>query len=119
MVLSGMLRGSGVELSFAGNGAEAVTLWRELKPDLILMDISMPGMDGKEAARIIRAAEADQPGRVPIIALTAHAMTGDEAAILASGMDLCLTKPVRRRDLFRVFEQFSLSLPPAERPDAP
>ncbi|MGN0932200.1 ATP-binding protein [Falsigemmobacter intermedius] len=119
MVLSGMLRGSGVELSFAGNGAEAVTLWRELKPDLIFMDISMPGMDGKEAARIIRAAEADQPGRVPIIALTAHAMTGDEAAILASGMDLCLTKPVRRRDLFRVFEQFSLSLPPAERPDAP
>jgi len=119
MVLTGMLRGSGIELSFAANGAEAVALWRELQPDLIFMDISMPGMDGKEAARIIRAAEAQQQGRVPIVALTAHAMEGDEAEILAAGIDLCLTKPVRRRDLLRVFEQFRLSLPPAERPDAP
>jgi len=60
------------------------------------MDVSMPEMDGKEATRAIRALEAESGGKVPICALTAHAMDGDSEEILAAGMDHYLTKPLRK-----------------------
>ena len=85
-----------IDLTFAGNGREAVDLWRSVAPDLIFMDISMPEMDGREAARAIRAEEARRGGRVPIVALTAHALDGDAEAALAAGIDRYLTKPLRR-----------------------
>jgi signal transduction histidine kinase/CheY-like chemotaxis protein len=85
-----------IDLSFAANGREAVEMFGTLKPDLIFMDISMPEMDGREAARAIRRIEADTGTHVPIIALTAHAMDGDAEGILAAGIDEYMTKPLRK-----------------------
>lgn len=79
----------------AGNGAEAIELWRKHEPELIIMDNQMPVMDGFEAARTIREEEKRQEMKhVPIIALTANAMTEDRSRSLHSGMDDYLTKPV-------------------------
>ena len=102
LVFGKMVRDLDIELEFAANGHEAVALWRSFRPDLIFMDISMPEMDGKEATRAIRAAEAETGGHVPIIALTAHAMDGDEAEILASGIDRYMTKPLRKNAIVQV-----------------
>jgi CheY-like chemotaxis protein len=91
-----MVKGLDIELTFAENGQEAVDLFQSLAPDVIFMDISMPEMDGKEATRAIRAIEAQSGRHVPIVAMTAHAMTGDDAEILAAGLDHYLTKPLRK-----------------------
>nr|WP_283258456.1 response regulator [Pseudomonas sp. GX19020] len=100
LVMQKMLRPLDVELRFAGNGHEALAEWESYRPDLIFMDISMPGMDGHEATRAIRESEAARGLRpVPIIALTAPAMEGDEEGILPSGMDSYLTKPLRRSEI--------------------
>lgn len=100
LVLQKMLRSLDIELRFAGNGLEALAEWESYKPDLIFMDISMPVMDGREATRAIRESEAARGLKpVPIIALTAHAMEGDEEGILASGMDRYLTKPLRKSEI--------------------
>ncbi len=100
LVFRKMIGGLDIDLQFAGNGREAVDLWRSFRPDLIFMDISMPEMDGRAAARAIRAIE-DERGlpRVPIVALTAHAMDGDSDSILASGIDHYLTKPLRKAEI--------------------
>jgi len=103
LVLSNMLKGLEIDLTFAENGAEAVRLYGEIAHDLIFMDISMPEMDGKEATRHIRA--AGKPGaRVPIVAMTAHALAGDEAEIRAAGLDEYMTKPLRKAELRRHLE---------------
>ncbi len=96
LVFRKMVKDFAIDLTFAGNGREAVELWQSLAPDMIFMDISMPEMDGRDAARAIRAAEGDGGRHVPIVALTAHAMEGDETDILAAGIDHYLTKPLRR-----------------------
>jgi signal transduction histidine kinase/CheY-like chemotaxis protein len=97
LVFQKMVKDFDIDLVFACNGREAVDLWKTHKPDLIFMDISMPEMDGRDAARAIRAAEtAASRARVPIVALTAHAMEGDEQGILAAGIDRYLTKPLRK-----------------------
>jgi hypothetical protein len=96
LVFRKMVKDLEIDLSFANNGVEAVDMFRSLKPDLIFMDISMPEMDGRDAARAIRAIEARQGGHVPIVALTAHAMEGDAEGILAAGIDEYLTKPLRK-----------------------
>jgi len=98
LVFSKMLTGLDIELQFAQNGREAVEVFHSFRPDMIFMDISMPEMDGKEATRTIRAAE-DPGAHVPIVAMTAHAMQGDEADILAAGLDHYLTKPLRKADI--------------------
>ena len=96
LVFQKMVRESQIDLQFASNGLEAVAQFQSFAPDLIFMDISMPEMDGKDAARAIRALEAGGPAHVPIVALTAHAMDGDEVAILAAGIDRYMTKPLRK-----------------------
>jgi signal transduction histidine kinase/DNA-binding response OmpR family regulator len=96
LVFRKMVKDLHIDLHFADNGREAVELYGSLKPDLIFMDISMPEMDGKEAARAIRGLEAGTDAHIPIIALTAHAMDGDDTSILAAGIDKYLTKPLRK-----------------------
>ncbi len=92
LVFQKMVRDMDIDLCFADNGRIAVEKFQSFQPDLIFMDISMPEMDGKEAARMIRA----MGSRVPIVALTAHAMEGDAETILAAGIDRYLTKPLRK-----------------------
>ncbi|MEO0380197.1 MAG: response regulator, partial [Pseudomonadota bacterium] len=77
----------------------AVELFQSFVPDMIFMDISMPIMDGKEAATKIREIEEESGGHIPIVALTAHAMDGDDQGILASGIDHYLTKPLRKPEI--------------------
>jgi len=96
LVFRKMVKHLTIDLEFACNGREAVKLYSEFRPDVIFMDISMPEMDGKEATAAIRKLEADDSGKVPIIALTAHAMDGDAEMILAAGLDEYLTKPLRK-----------------------
>ena len=99
LVFSKMVKDADIQLEFATNGLEAVDLFQSFAPDMIFMDISMPKMDGKEATRKIRALEADSGTHVPIVALTAHAMDGDDQGILASGIDHYLTKPLRKPEI--------------------
>jgi signal transduction histidine kinase/DNA-binding response OmpR family regulator len=105
LVFQKMVRDLSIELVFANNGLEAVDLYQSYKPDLIFMDISMPEMDGRDAARAIRALE--KPGvHLPIVALTAHAMDGDAEGILAAGIDRYMTKPLRRVAILDVLAEF-------------
>ena len=91
-MLSRRLIRRGFELCFAGDGAEAVARTREQKPDLVLMDLSLPIMDGWEATRRIKADPTTSA--IPVIALTAHAMSGDREKALAAGCNDYDTKPV-------------------------
>ncbi|MFN3292673.1 MAG: response regulator [Gemmobacter sp.] len=116
LVFRKMVRDLDIELEFAGNGHEAVELWRRFRPDMIFMDISMPEMDGRQAAAAIRAAEAGTGQHVPIVALTALALEGDEAAILAAGIDRYMTKPLRKSAIARTIAELC---PPAARPVGP
>ena len=93
------LRAKGYEVYVARDGHEAVQLGRELRPDAILMDIQMPGMDGLTAIRTLRADPSAEAQRVPIIALTALAMTGDRQRCIDAGADEYLAKPVSLRQL--------------------
>jgi CheY-like chemotaxis protein len=68
------------------------------------MDVQMPEMDGFEAARAIRKDEAGRKKHIPIIAMTAHAMTGDRGRCIAAGMDGYITKPIRAHDLLSLVE---------------
>lgn len=113
LVFSKMIKDLDIELAFAENGHEAVDLYRKFIPDIIFMDISMPGMDGKEATQTIRAIETASGSHVPIVAMTAHAMDGDDKAILASGLDHYLTKPLRK-DAIRA--HILSACPPEARP---
>lgn len=96
LVFRKMVKDLHIEIQFANNGLEAVAAFKEFKPDMIFMDISMPKMDGKEATGKIRELEKEQGGHIPIIALTAHAMTGDADGILSAGLDHYMTKPLRK-----------------------
>ncbi|WP_420557256.1 response regulator [Roseovarius sp.] len=99
LVFSRMVKALDIDLKFAVNGEEAVAFYRSFRPDIVFMDISMPEMDGKDAARAIRALEAESGGHVPIVAMTAHAMDGDEDEILSAGIDHYLSKPLSKRAL--------------------
>ena len=97
LVFSKMVKDLNIQLEFANNGLIAVEKFQSFQPDMIFMDISMPEMDGKDATRTIRDIEEKQClPRVPIVALTAHAMAGDDTEILAAGLDYYLTKPLRK-----------------------
>ncbi|WP_133486752.1 ATP-binding protein [Aliiroseovarius marinus] len=101
LVFSKLVKSLNIDLRFANNGLEAVEAFLDFKPDLIFMDISMPEVDGKEATRRIRLIEQDQNmPRTRIVALTAHAMTGDAEEVMAFGLDNYLTKPLRKSVIF-------------------
>jgi PAS domain S-box-containing protein len=92
-VASTILKSRGHAVVLAETGSDAVSLATQHDFDVILMDIQMPGLDGIQATAQIRAAEQEGRKRVPILALTAHALAGDEARFLAAGMDGYLSKP--------------------------
>ena len=91
-MLSRRLRRKGFEVILAVDGAEGVAKAQSESPDLILMDMSLPVMDGWEATRQIKASDAS--ASIPIIALTAHAMAGDREKAMRAGRDDYDTKPV-------------------------
>jgi len=94
LVFGQILNGLGLSYRIAGNGRTAVEMYRSLHPKLILMDVSMPEMNGYEATRAIRAIEASSGGHIPIIGVTAHALKGDRDKCVEAGMDDYLPKPV-------------------------
>jgi PAS domain S-box-containing protein len=93
----------------AENGEEAVQKYKENDVDIILMDIQMPVMDGYEAAKQIRKLEADskKQERIPIIALTAHALESYRERSYSSGMDDCLTKPINPENLYQLVHRLT------------
>lgn len=101
-MLSRRLLRKGYEVVMAFDGAEGVRLAGLEKPDLILMDMSLPIIDGWEATRRIKADAALQP--IPIIALTAHAMSGDREKALEAGCDDYDTKPIELPRLLEKME---------------
>src|SRR5512146_1982907 len=101
-MLSRRLARKGYEIALALDGREGVTMATAGGYDLILMDMSLPEIDGWEATRQVRAAETGR--RVPIIALTAHAMSGDREKAMAAGCDDYDTKPVELERLLGKIE---------------
>ncbi|MBB4659985.1 PAS domain-containing hybrid sensor histidine kinase/response regulator [Parvularcula dongshanensis] len=95
LVVKTMLTGSGYAVHFANNGEEAVALFAELSPEVVLMDVSMPIMDGFAATAAIRAS-GSAGARVPIIGVTAHALADDRQKCLKAGMSDYLAKPIKR-----------------------
>ena len=96
-MLSRRLLKQGFEMVIAVDGEQAIDLARSEAPDLILMDISLPGLDGWEATRLLKA--MPETRSIPIIALTAHAMAGDREKSLAAGCNDYDTKPIDFRRL--------------------
>jgi two-component system, sensor histidine kinase and response regulator len=100
-----LLERRGYNVSVAGNGKEALVAMERERFDLILMDVQMPEMDGFQATATIRRKERSGGGHVPIIALTAHALKGDEERCLAAGMDAYISKPIRTNEMFATIER--------------
>ncbi|AYG66957.1 MULTISPECIES: response regulator [unclassified Rhizobium] len=96
IVFTQILQATGLRFLVVENGQAAVDAWRQLRPSLILMDVSMPVMNGHQATRMIRQFEAqvEQGWHVPIIGVTAQALDVDRIACMQAGMDDCLSKPI-------------------------
>ena len=109
-VASRFLEKGGMRVVAAASGGEAIAVYHEQAPDLILMDCQMPEMDGFEATRIIRAEEAKLGRHTPIIALTAYAMEGDRRKCLDAGMDGYIPKPFNKDALLKTIRTVILSL---------
>jgi two-component system cell cycle response regulator DivK len=88
----------------AGNADSGIALAREKQPDLILLDIQLPGMDGLTATRLLKNDPLTR--HVPIIAMTAFAMPGDEQRFLAAGCDGYIAKPLRYKKLLKTVDSF-------------
>jgi two-component system sensor histidine kinase/response regulator len=93
-VALGMLHRMNHVVTIANNGREAAHAYKQQEYDIIFLDIQMPEMDGFSAAKLIRQQQAKDGRRVAIIAMTAHAMTGDREKCLAAGMDDYISKPI-------------------------
>ncbi|MCP4010159.1 MAG: response regulator, partial [Proteobacteria bacterium] len=98
MVIKHILESVDLQVDVAANGLEALQAIKSLPYDVILMDISMPEMDGLEATRLIRKLPGEK-GHISVIALTAHALEGDKERFIEAGMDGYVTKPVDRDNL--------------------
>ncbi len=108
VVVTRMLEHENVEITIAANGEEAVEMYRDAKPDLVLMDMMMPVKDGLEATEEIRRVEAEASLlRVPIIALTANALESHKTACREVGMDDFLSKPIRKQALLETLRAWT------------
>ncbi|MDR1684899.1 MAG: response regulator [Desulfovibrio sp.] len=108
-VASRMLNNLGHTVTVAGNGQEALDILAEKSFDIVFMDIQMPVMDGTRAVAEIRAAEAARGGgdRLPVVAMTAHALKGDKEKYLSAGMDAYISKPVLQAEIAAVVEDLA------------
>jgi len=102
-MLSRRLKKRGYEVEIAVDGAEGVEKARSEAPDLILMDMSLPVMDGWEATRILKA--EDDTRSIPVVALTAHAMSTDREKAFEAGCDAYETKPIELPRLLETMEK--------------
>lgn len=105
LLVTHILKKLGHHVSIAVDGSDAVRRWQEEKPDVILMDIQMPIMDGLEATKKIRELEESDGSRVIIIAATAGAMIADRAKCVEAGMDDYISKPIRMDDFHQVLQR--------------
>jgi two-component system cell cycle response regulator DivK len=103
-ILRDLLGSVGYELTEAENGEEAIAAVARRRPDLILMDIQLPVMDGYEATRRIKADPATKS--IPIIVVTSYALSGDEGKARAAGCDAYVTKPYSPRQLLAKVREF-------------
>ena len=99
-----LLEKRGFAVTVANNGREAVAALEKSEFDVVLMDVQMPEMDGFSATAAIRGKELATGKHIPIIAMTAHALRGDEERCLAAGMDAYVSKPIRTHELFATVE---------------
>ncbi len=103
-ILRDLLTSAGFDPLEATTGEEGVTLAEREHPDLILMDIQLPGLDGYEATRRIKASPTLQP--IPIIAVTSYALSGDDVKARAAGCDGYVTKPFSPRALLATVREY-------------
>ncbi len=118
LVLKALLARSEANLVFADNGVNAIQLWKEEKFDLILMDARMPVMDGLDATREIRKIEQKNDlEKTPIYALTANAQTDHISEYKNAGMDGCIAKPIRPKELYAILNEVSSKIKKEQRID--
>jgi CheY-like chemotaxis protein/anti-sigma regulatory factor (Ser/Thr protein kinase) len=110
-----LLEKGGHSVRVAGNGREAISALESERFDIVLMDVQMPEMNGFEATARIREMERLTGMRIPIIAMTAHAIKGDREKCLDAGMDSYISKPIQSKEFFRVIESFTATLGASER----
>jgi two-component system cell cycle response regulator DivK len=103
-ILRDLLTASGYELIEAVDGEQGLAAAQKERPDLILMDIQLPGIDGYEVTRRIKADEALRS--IPIIAVTSYALSGDDQKAFAAGCDAYVTKPFSPRDLLAKIREY-------------
>ena len=103
-LLNDLLEYHGYSLLLSREGAAALDITRQHRPDLILMDIQLPDISGTEAARRLKADE--QTREIPIIAVTAFALGSDRARVLASGCDDYISKPFNITELLKLVERY-------------
>ncbi|HET9849486.1 MAG TPA: response regulator [Candidatus Dormibacteraeota bacterium] len=99
-----ILRSRGFRTELARTGKEALAMAASLQPGLILMDLSLPEMNGWEATRALKA--DPKLAQIPVVAITAHAMVGDRESAIAAGCAECLTKPYELEDLIALVEPY-------------
>ena len=105
ILVTHLLKKLGHRVSIAVDGSDAVERWKQNNPDIILMDIQMPVLDGIEATKRIREIEGNDGGHVTIIAATAGAMIADRDKCLEAGMDDYISKPIRMEDFHRILHK--------------
>lgn len=111
-LLSDFLNAHGYRILKTSEGSEAIKLARDGQPDLILMDIRLPGISGFDVTRLLK--QDDQTKAIPIIAVTAFATPGDETKALESGCAAYITKPVNVDELLKTIGLFLLGSPPTQ-----
>ena len=109
LVMQRLLVKRGHRVTIAATGKVEIDAVQRDRFDLIFMDVQMPEVDGFEATREIRNREASGHPRTPIVALTAHAMSGDRERCLEAGMDAYMTKPVNPKELEDTLKSFAAS----------
>jgi CheY-like chemotaxis protein len=103
-LMTEVLESSGYEVKQAGSAEAALAAVSTSRPDLILMDIALPGMDGHSAVRLLKS--DPETRAIPVVAVTSFAMAGDEAQAYASGFDGYLSKPIQTRTLRQTVSRF-------------